>query len=259
MMRETSSQLTYDPGLLEGHRARWEQSAALRWVYGRIFRAVERRRVAGPSLEVGSGIGVSKDFLPGIVTSDIVATPYADRVVSAYAIPDAEGGGGWANIIAVDVLHHLVRPFEFFRSAAERLRPGGRIVLVEPAATPWGRLFYSSFHHEPIRLAPLRPPFVFEPDTADGSFANMAMATALFERYGPEVDRRLGALGLRRLEIRYRDCLAYPMSGGFSRRSPVPPCLIRAVGGVEDRLPGWFFRLAGLRAVVVLERAEGQG
>jgi 2-polyprenyl-3-methyl-5-hydroxy-6-metoxy-1,4-benzoquinol methylase len=41
----------------------------------------------------------------------------------------------------VDVLHHLEFPVVFFREAARVLRPGGRVLMVEPAIT-WGSSFF---------------------------------------------------------------------------------------------------------------------
>ena len=123
-------------------------SAAVRLFYGDIFHEIMEAARPGPTLELGSGIGVIKEFYPEVVTSDIAVTPFVDLPVSCYEI--AALARRWRNLVAVDVLHHLRYPFEFFASAAGVLERGGRIILTEPAAIPWGRLFYTLFHHEPI-------------------------------------------------------------------------------------------------------------
>lgn len=254
---ETGPHLTYDLGLLRKSEEKWKHSAGLRTVYGSIFEMIRSRMVPGPSLELGSGIGNLKERIPDIITSDLVKTPYVDRACSAYDIPppQAEGSGDhWANIIAMDVLHHLCRPMDFFASAAAALRPGGRIVLMEPAATPFGRLFYTLFHPEPIAPARIRTPFVLPPDTEDGEFANMGMAVALFHRERGACEGKLRELGLDVLEIQYRDFLAYPLTGGYSGHQLAPVPILKCLLWTERKLPQWLLSLLGLRMLVVLQK-----
>jgi SAM-dependent methyltransferase len=250
MTRPDGQDVTYDPGLLAAGAAKWARSAALRAVYGDIFCDVAARLRPGRSLEVGSGIGVMKQTIPGLVTSDVVPTSYADRVVSAYALE--QGGEPWANIIAMDVLHHLRRPLVFFASAAAALEPGGRLLLVEPAATAWGRRFYRCFHHEPCQPEEVVPPFEFAP--GEDEFANMGMGWSLFETNRDFTTARLEILGLELTEVAYRDVLAYPATGGFSRPAVLPAGLLRTILAAERRLPARWRRLVGLRMVVVMSR-----
>lgn len=250
MKPPSDDEVTYDLGLLERSAAKWEKSTALRAVYADIFRDVAVRLRPGRSLEVGAGIGIAKAYLPDLVTSDLVATAYVDRAASAYAL--GETGERWANVIAMDVLHHLRRPLRFFASAAEALEPGGRLILVEPAATPGGRCFYQLAHHEPCRPAEIGPPFEFVDD--DGEFANMGMGWGLFERHRAELARSLTALGLALSEVHYRDGLAYPATGGFSRPALLPAGVLRALLAGERRLPAWLRRLIALRMLVVITR-----
>jgi len=53
----------------------------------------------------------------------------------------------------VDVLQHVELPIRFFREAERLLRPGGRIVMVEPAITWGSTLFYRLLHQEPVRMS----------------------------------------------------------------------------------------------------------
>lgn len=244
-----SAPITYDLTLLEQSLAKWRRSAALRAVYADIFAAMRRSMVPGRTLEIGSGIGVARNFLPDLVTSDIVATKFVDRDVSAYAIPLES----WSNLVAFDVLHHLQEPLRFFASAAAALAPGGRIVLVEPAGTPAARCFYRLFHVEPCRPRLIEPPFRFAAE-ADGSFTNMGMAHALFGRHRPAVETSLREFGLRVVSVAHRDLLAYPATGGFSQPALLPAVVLRALLALERRLPHALLRLVALREMVVLER-----
>jgi SAM-dependent methyltransferase len=210
---------------------------------------MRRYLVPGRTLEIGSGIGVAREYIPGLVTSDLVATGFVDRPVSAYAIPPE----AWGNIIALDVLHHLQEPLRFFASATAALAPGGRIVLTEPAGTLWGRLFYRMFHHEPCQPELVRPPFVF-PAEGDGSFANMGMAHALFGPNRAQIDMRLRELGLAVVAVTYRDLLAFPATGGFSRPALLPEAVLRGLLAVERGLPQIILRWTALRMMIVLEK-----
>ena len=54
--------------------------------------------------------------------------------------------------------------------------------------------------------------------------------------------------------MRYRDVLAYPATGGFSRRSLLPAGLVRALLAAEGALPQPVLRRLGLRMLVVIEK-----
>jgi SAM-dependent methyltransferase len=243
---------TYDLGHLAPSLAKWRRSPALRAVYGDIFTAMGATCVPGPTLELGSGIGVAREFFPDWVTSDVVATPHAPRAVSAYEIPLER----WANVTAFDVFHHLREPLRFLGSAAAALRPGGRIVLAEPAGTPGGRLFYGLVHPEPCRPGDVAPPYVFATQP-DGLFANMGMAHALFGQQPSAFRAELDRLGLRIIAVRYRDLLAYPATGGFSQPALLPAPVLRILLRLESLLPQLILRLVALRMIVVLEKSGG--
>lgn len=242
---------TYDLSLLDRSHAKWRSSPALRTVYADIFAEMRGHLIPGRVLEIGSGIGMARDCFPDLVTSDVVATRYVDRAVSAYAIPCEN----WGNIVAFDMLHHLQEPLRFLESAAAALAPGGRIILAEPAGTRWGRLFYGWFHHEPCDPDGVRPPYRF-PAAADGTFANMGIAHAMFGRERADI---LAALQVHRLgvaSVRYRDFLAYPATGGFSRSALLPAVLLRGLLAVERLMPQATLRLLALRMIIVLEKTR---
>jgi SAM-dependent methyltransferase len=242
-------EITYDLSLLERSLSKWRASAALRAVYGDLFSEMRSACVVGRSLEIGSGIGVAKEFFPELTTSDLVATRFVQCAVSAYDIPRES----WSNVVALDVLHHLQRPLDFFASAAAALRPGGRVVLMEPAGTWGGCRLYGMFHHEPCHPERLQSPFQFPAD-ADGGFANMGMGKALFADHREVIESRLAAMGLRVVAVRYRDVFAYLTTGGFSKPAMLPAGLVRAFLAVERCLPQAILSRVGLRMAIVLEK-----
>src|SRR3546814_18467176 len=83
----------------------------------------------------------------------------------------------------LDVLHHIERPGVFFAEAARVLRPGGRLVMIEPGITPVSWLFYKLLHPEPVDMS-ADPLAEVAPDPARDPFAdaNQALPTLLFAR-----------------------------------------------------------------------------
>lgn len=245
---------TYDLSLLETSREKWTRSAGIRCLYQSIFDDILSARIPGNTLEIGSGCGFVKHFDPTVTTSDVRATPYCDRALSAYEIHHESES--WANVIAFDVLHHLTDPFRFLHSASEALVSGGRIVLCEPAATPAGRLFYRAFHHEPCHPSQISAPYRFGQQSGDSElFANMGMAWALFERDKIHVANLLKEHGLRLTSVRYRDLLAYPASGGLSKPSLLPSQALRALLAMERTVPQAILKLFALRMIIVIEKS----
>lgn len=253
MVDRLMSESTYDIELLDRSAAKWRASPGLRAVYLDMFAQMHAYAADGDAFELGSGIGVMREVVPEVVVSDVVRTPYVDTVVSAYEIESTERV--WSTIYAFDVLHHLREPFRFFESASRSLRVGGRIVLMEPAATWGGRAFYSLVHPEPIKPRRLVSPYVFPADDAAGTFANMAMGWTLFVRDRREVDDRLARIGLRRIAILFRDGVAYPATGGLSRSQLLPTAVLRLLLRIERALPQALWRWFGLRMLIVLEKA----
>lgn len=250
-MLGAADDITYDLGLLAASRDKWLRSSGLRLVYGALFERIGAWCRPGRTLELGSGIGVSREFLEGVVTSDVAPTGYVDRTVSCYEV---DRSGVWANLVAVDVLHHLCSPVRFLEHAARALEPGGRLLLAEPAATAGARCFYRLFHHEPMDLDAVRPPFEFAPRARDRGFANMAMAHGLFLRHRRHLEPTLARAGLRLTHVAFSDLLAYPLSGGYSKPQLAPSVVLRAVLEWEKSVPGSVLERLGLRMLVVLER-----
>lgn len=251
-MSEGLPDITYDLRLLERSAAKWAKSPALRAFYGDLWREVAEQLRPGPVLELGSGIGTGREFVAGLTTSDLVKTRYVDIAASAYEIERT--GADWANVVAVDMLHHLRQPLRFLESAARALVPGGRVVLAEPAATWGGCRFYRRFHHEPCAPNEIVPPFAWE---GAGEFANMGMGVALFRNHAAAVSEKLASFGMRLCHVGYRDLLAYPLTGGFSHRALLPATGLRALLALERTLPKALLERLALRMVIVVEKNGG--
>jgi SAM-dependent methyltransferase len=241
---------------LASQRDAWERKPALRSVYRSWYERIQSELAPnGPTVEIGGGSGNFKQFMPETVSTDIIAAgPWLDALIDARRLPFADASVG--NIVMADVLHHLQRPFDFLRDARRALRPGGRLVLLEPAATPWARLVLGLFHHEPVDLSQdlFAEDGTPEPLNDDLMFANQAFATLLFVKHPQQTMQRLPGFKLRSVE--HSDFVVYPATGGFSYYCLVPKAAAEPLQRLEGKLVGRTGKLTGMRVLIVLERDD---
>jgi SAM-dependent methyltransferase len=238
----------------EAHRRAWEANAPLRALYadwyGRVAAALPPPSL-GARVELGSGPGFARAFIPDLELTDLVKAPWHDREVGAEALPYADGSLG--ALVLFDVLHHVPAPRAFFAEAARVLRPGGRLVMCEPFIGPLSYPVYKFLHEEPVDLSadPLAPA---ARDARDPFDSNQAIPTTLFARARGRAafEQAFPALAVRAVERLAGP--SYPASGGFSRGPLLPGALWRALHALEARLPEPLFAALGFRMLVTLEK-----
>ena len=235
---------------LQRYRDAWSARPTLRAVYGDYHRRLLGACVPGRTLEIGGGGGGLKEAAPAVVATDILPAPWLDLVADAHALPFA--AASFANIVMIDVLHHLARPRRFLAEVERVLSPGGRLILLEPAATPVSRLVYALAHDEPIDLAADPLALTDPPPPRDPYVGNQAIATLLFVRQRARLEALFPALELR--ELAYTSLFAYPLSGGYRSPCLLPAGWVAPLLRLEDRLApslGW---LLAFRLFVVVAR-----
>lgn len=237
-------------------RRAWETRPLLRRVYTGWFREIQQRlsSVPGPTVELGAGCGAFKEFMPDVVATDVVESPWADRVADAEELPFDDASV--ANIAMVDVLHHVPRPASVLQEAERVLSPAGRVIMLEPYCAPLSTLAWRHLHHEELDLqADLERS---DPQSSDDPFdSNTALPTLLFWRHPAVVTR--WAPDLHVVERRRLAWLVYPLSGGFSKRQLLPTALAGPALTCERALASLLVPLLAFRCLVVLEhRTPGQ-
>ena len=237
---------------ISDQRDAWNRKPVIRTLYrhwyGRCLRSCARIE---PSIEIGAGSGNFKESCPQLISSDLFPSgPWVDLVMNAEDLALRPSSLG--NVIAFDVIHHLQRPMRFLRDAVTALKPGGRLIVCEPAVSPWSRFVYS-FHHEPIDLA--WDAFREGPDDPDPghTFANMGIPQLLFFRHRGRTLSKLK--DLRLVSAEQFGFLLYPLTGGFNYRSYLPITGFATLLKIEDILMRPLSALTGVRMLVVFEKS----
>ena len=168
----------------------------------------------GKMIELGSGGGFLKDLNKDIICSDILPLPTNDMTFSALDMPFKDGE--LSAIFMIDTFHHIPDSEQFLKEANRCLAPGGRIVMVEPANSAWGRFIYRNFHHEPFE-----PKGGWTiPSSGPMSDANGALPWIVFERDRAEFEKKFPQLEI--VKIKYHTPMRYLLSGGVSFKPLVP-------------------------------------
>ena len=234
------------------NRDSWEKKPVLQAVYRSFYEEIAAGLVdpaKGPVVELGSGIGVSKNFIPNCVTTDIFPNPWLDRVENAYQLKFDDSS--IRSLILFDVFHHLKYPGSALAEFWRVIMPGGRVILFEPAMGLLGKLVYGLFHHEPLGLNSRIE--VFPPTgkraSEHGYYAAQGNAWRIFIKgEDAEMFKEWNLLRCRKLCV-----LSYVLSGGFSKPSLYPLSFLPAIRMI-DRFLQVSPTIFATRLLVVLEK-----
>lgn len=195
-------------------------------------------------LEIGSGTSPMKLFYTNVVTSDILDLGYLDHIFDCHNIDRFESikDASIDIITLTNVLHHLKDPLDFLKKAACKLKPGGHIIFTEPYFSVLSRAVYKYLHHEP---------FFFDIDSSaplgiEGplSSSNMAMPFLIFLKHKDRSKALKMVYSFSDKEVMHYSSLSYMITGGISRRLPIPHILYKSIFNIDLWLartfPGFF-------------------
>lgn len=224
------------------NRSAWRQKRVLRLAYGALYEAIRGQidpALCEPIVELGSGMGNIKEFVPQCITTDIFPNAEVDLVENAYALNFDDSSLG--HLILFDVWHHIEFPANALAEFRRVLVPGGRVILLEPSMSPVGRFVYGRFHHEPLGFETEFPREVRGLDLKRDTryFAAQSSCHRLIKK--KELPELLD--GWETVTIREIPAFAYLASGGFRGPALYPQALYPIVRGI-DRIcslcPGMF-------------------
>lgn len=235
---------------LSDYQSVWTKKPVLRAVYGDLFDRMLALRVPGPSLEIGGGVGGLKARAPDVLSSDIQHADWLDLVADAQRLPF--GDETLTTIMMLDVLHHVEFPAKFFQEAQRILKPGGRIVMVEPAITPGSSSFYRFIHHEPVRMGD-DPLLDGAPDPKRDPYdSNQAIPTLIATRDKARFHKDFPRLRITRTD--WFSFFVYPLSGGFKPWSLISEGAAKPLLRMESGLEKSLGRMLGFRLLLAIDK-----
>lgn len=207
---------------LKRYQKIWQKKKIIQLIYQSWYQKINRDLIAGKILEIGSGIGNFKKFKPSIISSDIIPCEWLDQCIDAHHLPFEKNS--LANIVMIDVLHHLKEPMQFFQESGRVLKRGGRLIFIEPFPSLFSLFIYKLFHSEP---------FIFKVDIfaqPRNSYqkkpweSNQAIPYLFFFKYIDKFKRlfKNKFIVIKRQKFSF---LLYPLSGGFENKQLIPNAL----------------------------------
>jgi SAM-dependent methyltransferase len=230
------------------HRTIIQSKPFLKSIYEEWYRLLAQWLPGGcaPVVELGSGAGFAGEFLPGLITSEVCFFPSVHMVFDGQAMPFRNAS--LRGVTMVNVLHHVPDVRRLFEEASRCLKPGGRVIAIEPWVSSWSRLVYTKLHHEPFDASSEEWAF---PKGGRLSAANGALPWIVFERDRQRWEAEFPDLQVEL--IRGIMPFRYLVSGGIATRSLMPAFFFPFWRGVERLLDPFMSRLA-MFALIVIER-----
>ena len=234
---------------IEANMAAWSRKPLLRKVYSYLYMKVMKKlnnADSGVTVELGSGIGNLKNYVPTAFTSDIFHHDWIDISCSAYDLPFRDESV--TNLVLFDVFHHLEHPLAFMKEAERVLIKNGRIVLADPYMSLLTLPIYGLFHHEPVALRRTISMDDQKPQIED-YYAAQGNATRVF--FNRDEIKLPSAWYVESAEA--FACFSYLLSGGFSKRSFYPSSLLSAMKWLDSRLSRWPKIFAGRCVIEIVK------
>jgi SAM-dependent methyltransferase len=203
----------------------------------------------GKIVELGAGMGNIHETIPDCLRTDLFPYPWIDQVENAYKLTFADAS--LSDLLMVDVFHHLRYPGTVLDEFHRVLKPGGRLIMMEPGISALGYIVFGPLHPEPIGTAKQiqwLAPDGWSSENID-YYSSQGNATRIFVQkyFASELS------GWKIVEVRRIAALAYAASGGYSGPQLYPAFVYPFIKFLE-KLMQPFPALFATRLLVVLEK-----
>ena len=199
----------------------------------------------GLKIELGSGGGFLKELINDVITSDVLELPDVDRIIFAEKIPYPDKSV--AAFFLLGTLHHIKEPDKFFSEISRCMKPGGKIIMIEPTNTLFSRFFFKYIHHEQFDEKKDSWKVDGEGRLAD---ANIAMPWIIFIRDREKFLKKYPDLEI--IQINKHTPFRWFLSGGLSYRQLVPSTSF----GFFTKIDKLFQNISGSFMTIVIKKSE---
>lgn len=207
-------------------------------------------------LEIGAGAGTSSIFLKSrkITMTDLLFTGNKSVFsgVDAHNLPFSDHH--FDSSFAIDTLHHLANPFLCISEMIRVIKPGGKVIFIEPYVSIFSYPVYKLFHSELTTIRLHKTYFLRNQKVA--SEGNQVICQAIFRHksFRQEMNRAIDKSS--KVEIHYRDVLAFFLTGGINNPLPTNTRFLNKVLSLEKRFPQIICKWLGSRMVVVITKRD---
>jgi SAM-dependent methyltransferase len=184
----------------------------------------------GLRIEIGSGSGLFKQYYPEVITTDIEASPYIDRVLDAQDM-DFEDFSIHA-IYGINCFHHFPQPEEFFKELIRVLKPGGGCILIEPHYGIFSTVVHKHIHTQEHFNKNQRSWQENSNIMSTMSGANQALSYVVFVRDREIFYEKYPCLEIMKF-LPIKNPLLYLLSGGLNFRQLIPSSVSSTIRFLE--------------------------
>ena len=222
----------------------------LRWMYTKIEKNLIGKRI----LEIGSGPGLSTKFInnKNITLTDLLFWPNSNvnGNIDATSLPFV--ANSFDSAFAVDAIHHISYPDKAIVELCRVVRPGGKIIIIEPYVSLFSFLIYKFFHDESTTWnykIPVNGKTVSETasdgeqSTLQALLSNQLLAFEILHKIHKDVS----------LSITYFSPISFFATGGLSDPLSTPKKLIAFLIKIEQLLPQNILKLIAARQILFIE------
>lgn len=201
----------------------------------------------GLLIEVGSGGGFLKRFIPKVITTDVLKADGIDRKLDLEDIKLKSNSV--SAFYMLNVFHHIKNPKRALSEMQRCLIGGGKIIMIEPWPTIFSKFIYRNFHHETF-------------DTSSDwkikgsgrmSDANGALPWIVFRRDSQKFNKLFPNLVITK--ITPHTPLKYLFSGGLSHPQYLPNSFYPLLTLIEKLLSP-LNNLVAMFATIVVKKAD---
>lgn len=209
----------------------FKKKEIIRFIYNGYCRQFVLSSLSVPKdswmIEIGSGISPLKNLIPKLVCTDLFQCPWIDISCSAYALPFKNKSVD--RVFLMFVCHHLGEINKFLDEAYRCLKPGGEMVIVDPAITLFSKFYYKYCHIDKMNLRSKEWSFEGKGRLSD---SNIALTWTVFIRDNDRFKKLYPEFVIKKVE--YITCLAFLLSGGLRIRQLLPTFILKILVKFEN-------------------------